>query len=249
MVYGIARALWLLWCWLELVVFTVCLYMLAWLPQRWLDRFYFPLYQFWTRMFVRALGVELRRHQKHRRALPDRYLLIANHPSAFEDVGIPALFPVRSLAKMEVKDWWFAGRIAQAAGLLFVKRESRESRRAAAGAITAALKQGRNVAIYPEGGCKGRRIFLPFKFGVFDISLATGIPIVPVFLHYESQQDFEWAPPYTLIDKLWHFMTTRNNRANYYVYDAIDPAWFADKESYTRYVQDLYLSWQARYLD
>lgn len=249
MVHFLVRVVWLGWCWLELAVLTLVLYVLSFLPRRWLEPWYFPLFRLWCRFFVRALGVDLRLHQKNTRPLPAQYLLIANHPSALEDVGIPMLFPVYSLAKEEVKDWWWAGRINLAAGTLFVQRESAESRHAAAGQIEAELNRGHSVALYPEGGCKGRRIYTSFRFGAFDISLRTGVPIVPVFLHYESQDDFEWHDPQTLLHKFWHFMTTQNNRANYYVYDAIDPKQFASKEEYNQYVYNLYLAWQARYLD
>lgn len=249
MVHALARSLRLAAYWLELAIFTAIMWLLAWLPRALLDKFYTRLFFSWCRAFVRALDVDLRLHQKNRRELPQHFILIANHPSAFEDIGIPALFNVLSLAKAEVRDWWIAGRIVAAAGNLFVKREERESRREAADRIMATLRAGASVAIYPEGGCKGRRIFSSFRFGAFDISLRTGIPIVPVFLHYESQADFEWAAPHTLIHKMWHFLRTQNNRANYYVYDAIDPAQFADKQAYNAYVHGLYLSWQARYLD
>lgn len=249
MIYSLARALWLLWCWIELALLTITLYLLAFVwPKAW-QPVYFRAFRTWCRFFVRALGVDLRLHQKNRLPIPKQYILIANHPSAFEDVGVPALFEVYSLAKIEVKDWWLAGRINRAAGTLFVKRESRESRRAAADEIVAELERGHNIALYPEGGCLGRRVYQAFKYGAFDISLRTGVPILPVFLHYESQEDFEWRPPYTLLQKMWHFMTSRNPRANYYVYDAIDPRQFADKESYCEYVHNLYLSWQSRYLD
>jgi 1-acyl-sn-glycerol-3-phosphate acyltransferase len=130
-----------------------------------------------------------------------------------------------------------------------VHRESRESRNQAADEIEQALLERKNIALYPEGGCKGRRIYQSFRYGAFDISLRTGIPILPVFLHYEAQDDFEWREPQTLLHKLWHMMTTQNNRVNYYVYDAIDPDRFADKAAYTEYVHGKYLEWQARYLD
>jgi len=249
LVYFLARVAWLAWCWVELAVFTLVLYLLAFLPRVLRRSWYLSLFRLWCRLFVLALGVDLRLHQKNIRPLPKQYILIANHPSALEDVGIPTLFPVTSLAKEEVKDWWWAGRINIAAGTLFVQRDSAESRRAAAEQLEAALKKGQNVALYPEGGCKGRRIFSSFRYGAFDVSLRTGVPIVPVFLHYESQDDFEWRDPQTLLDKFWHFLTTQNNRANYYVYDAIDPRRFQDKEAYDQYVYDLYLKWQARYLD
>lgn len=249
MLYYLVRILRYIVAWTDLVLVTMVLYLLTFLPKAWLDRFYPALFRFWCRVFVRALGVDLRLHQKNRVPLPKQYILIANHPSAFEDIGIPALFPVYSLAKIEVRDWWFAGRISDAAGTLYVQREFRESRRAAAENIAQELAKGKSIAIYPEGGCKGRRLFSSFRYGAFDISLSTGIPIVPVFLHYEAQEEFEWVAPNTLLQKLWHFITATNNRANYYVFDAVDPRQFRDKEEYYHYVYALYLSWQGKYLE
>ncbi len=249
MIYYLARIVWLGLCWLELTVFTAVLYVTSFVSAERTQPAYFALFRLWCRFFVRALGVDLRLHQKNRGPLPKRFILIANHPSAFEDIGVPALFDVVSLAKIEVLDWWIAGRINRAAGTLFVKRESRESRRAAAEQIVGQLHKGRNVAIYPEGGCKGKRIFSSFRYGAFDISLRTGVPILPVFLHYEAQDVFEWKSNETPVQKLWHFLTAPNNRVNYYVYDAIDPARFTDKCAYCDYVHGLYLAWQAKYLD
>jgi 1-acyl-sn-glycerol-3-phosphate acyltransferase len=247
-IHSIGVLLWRSVCWLELTVFTLVLYALSWLPGA-LVPFYYPLFRAWCRSFVRALGIDLRLHQKNTRPLPSQYILIANHPAAFEDIGIPALFPVHSLAKIEVQDWWLVGRISMAAGSLYVQRESRESRNIAGELIEAELQQGKNIALYPEGGCKGRRIFESFRYGAFDISLRTGVPILPVFLHYESQDDFEWRYPQTLPHKIWHMLTTQNKRVNYYVYDAFDPQQFEDKAAYADYAHHKYLEWQARYLD
>jgi 1-acyl-sn-glycerol-3-phosphate acyltransferase len=235
--------------WIDLIVLTGALWLLSFLPKPLRGHWYAGAFHFWCRVFVRALGVELRLHQQNARPLPERFLMIANHPSAFEDIGLPALFAVTSLAKHEVRHWWLVGRIAAAAGTLFVERESRESRRAATAAIEAELAAGNNVAIYPEGGCKGRRIAPEFKFGSFDVSLRTGIPIVPVFIHYEAQELFEWKPGETLPQKLLHFLRSPNPRANYYVFDAFDPAQFADKSAYTEHVYQQYLQWQSKYLE
>ena len=249
MIYCLVRIVWLGLCWLELTVFTAMLYVLSFVSAERTQRAYAVLFRLWCRSFVRALGVDLCLHQKNQDPLPERFILIANHPSAFEDIGVPALFDVISLAKIEVLDWWIAGRMNRAAGTLFVRRDSRESRRAAAAQIVAQLGKGRNVAIYPEGGCRGKRIFSSFRYGAFDISLRTGVPIVPIFLHYEAQEAFEWKPHETLVQKMWQFLTAPNKRANYYVYDAIDPSGFTDKGSYCEYVHGLYLNWQAKYLD
>lgn len=235
--------------WADLLILTIVLYLLSWLPEAWLGRPYYRMFRVWCKAFVRALDVDLKLHQKNLNPVPRQYILIANHPSAFEDIGIPALFEVYSLAKIEVKKWWIVGRISAAAGTLYVKRESKESRRQVAQQLVGELMQGKNIALYPEGGCKGKRIFESFRYGAFDVSMQTGVPVLPVFLHYEAQEDFEWREPHTLIDKLFHFLNTKNNTANYYVFDAIDPAQFDSKEEFTDYAWNLYKQWQKKYLE
>jgi len=237
--------------WIDFAAFTLAMYPLSWLP--WPGR---PaahpvarLFGPWCRCFVRALDVDLRLHQKNLRPLPGRYILIANHPAAFEDIGIPALFDVVSLGKVQVKDWFVLGPISRAAGTLYVDRDDPESRRRAIDAMVETVNSGQNVALYPEGGCKGRRLYKEFQSGAFEVSQRTGVPILPVFIHYEAQDDFEWQDPYTLPQKIWHMMTTVNNRANYYVYDPLDPKDYADKQAMKAAAYAMYAKWNAQYLE
>ena len=242
------RFLWRLLAIADFVAFTGLMYLLTWLPWRGKH----PVARFfnaWCRCFVRALGVDLRLHQKNLKRLPARYILVANHPAAFEDIGIPALFDVISLAKLQVQDWIIVGRISKAAGTLYVDRDDPASRDQVVETMVNAVNAGTNIALYPEGGCTGRRLFHQFKSGAFEVSIRTGVPILPVFLHYEAQDDFEWQPPYSLPDKIRHMMTTVNNRANFYVFDPVDPAGFADKYAMKDAVYAMYRKWNAQYLE
>ncbi len=235
--------------WVELTLLTLLLYPLSFLPEKPRERHWYTLlFRLWCKAWVDALGVDLRLHQHNQEPVPERYILIANHPSAFEDIGIPSLFPVHSLAKIEVKSWPIVGRISAASGTLFVHRESRESRQSATEEMLAALEAGHNIALYPEGGIKGKRLHDHFRYGAFDLSLRSGIPIVPVFLHYEAQDDFHWGAQ-TLPQKIMDFMLSSNNRVNYHLYDAFDPAHFHDKEHYCDHVYTQFLVWQKKYLD
>lgn len=146
--------------------------------------------------------------------MPERFILIANHPSSLEDVAIPALLNVDCLAKEEIRDWWLVGRIGMAAGTLFVKHGSKESRADAAEAIRQRLAAGRNIALYPEGGIEGPRLQSSFRYRAFKISLQTGIPIVPIYLHCEAVHDFHWVR-HRLLRNLRQIMLAQNNRANY----------------------------------
>ncbi len=231
----------------DFIAFTALLWLLAWLP--WPGRHPVArLFGAWSRAFVRARGVDLRLHQKNRKQLPARYILIANHPSAFEDVGIPALFDVVSLAKVQVAEWFVVGRISKAAGTLYVDRDDPASRDQAIETMVDAVNAGQNIALYPEGGCKGRRLFHEFKSGAFEVSLRTGVPIVPVFLHYEAQDDFEWQGQ-TLPDRIRQMLFTVNNRANYYVFDPLEPKDFKDKYAMKAAAYEKYVDWNAKYLE
>ena len=142
MLHALTKSLRLMALWLDLALFSLLMYALALLPRPWLARFYPRLFWSWCRTFVRALGVDLRLHQHNRAPIPSRYILIANHPSALEDIGIPALFDVYSVAKREVGDWWLVGRISRAAGTLYLDRESKDSRLAVTEEMVRALEQG-----------------------------------------------------------------------------------------------------------
>ena len=198
---------------------------------------------------MRALGVDLRLHQKNRKRLPKRFILIANHPAAFEDIGIPALFPVVSLAKAQVADWFIVGRISKAAGTLYFDRDDPASRDQAIEIMVNTVNSGQNICLYPEGGCKGRRLHHEFRSGAFEVSIRTGVPILPLFLHYEAQDDFEWQPPYSLPDKIRHMLFTVNNRANYYVFDPLDPKDFGDKYAMKAAAYEKYVDWNEKYLE
>lgn len=245
---ALLRLVWRVIALVDFVLFTLLMLGLALLPRPLVRAAYRVVFRPWCRSFVRALGVDLRLHQHYRGALPSHYVLIANHPSAFEDIGIPALFPVRSLAKLEVADWWFVGRVAVAAGTLFVRRESSESRKAASQALIDAASAGDSVALYPEGGCKGRRLGGRFFNGAFVASFESGTPILPVFLHYHAQETFEWADQHLLV-KLWQIATASNPRADYHVFEPIDPGHFSSAEAMKDHAYRLYQAWQKRFLE
>ena len=234
--------------WFFLITLSLVLYVLSHLPRVFSGRYYHFLSRFWCKIFVRALDVDLKLVHKNRQPLPEQYILIANHPSALEDFGVPALFDVYPLAKAGVRDWIVLGRISDYAGTIYVERASASSRQAALQSLLDAVKAGKNIVIFPEGGCKGSRIYEKFHTGAFDISLQTGIPVLPVFLHYIDQKTFEWKGQ-SLVLKLWQIFKSNNNRVNYYVHDAILPEAFTDKESFAKNVHAKYLEWQKEYLD
>jgi 1-acyl-sn-glycerol-3-phosphate acyltransferase len=234
--------------WLWLLALCLLLYVLSHLPRFFSGRYYHFLSRYWCGIFVRALDVDLRLVHKNLKPLPEHFILIANHPSALEDFGIPALFDIYPLAKEGVRNWIVLGRISDYAGTIYVKRGDAKSRHAALQSLIDAVKSGKNIILFPEGGCKGSRIHEMFHTGAFDISIQTGVPILPVFLQYVDQEAFEWVGQ-SLPLKLWQIFRSNNNLVNYYVHDAIEPDQFSDKNSFAKHTHSQYLEWQKDYLN
>ncbi len=231
-------------CAVLFIPFTIFMWLIAWLPQSITQTFYPKLFQWWSHLFALTLGVKLRLKNHQKKGMPQQYILIANHPSAFEDIGIPALFNVHSLAKIGVKHWWVVGQISVAAGTLFVNRRSKSSRRQAVRDMIDSLEKKKwNIGLYPEGGCKGKDI-QPFLKGAFEISLHTGIPILPVYLHYHDEQSFVWLDGVNLIEKIFEIIKAKNHQADYHLFDAIDPRQYTDLNEYKNDVHHKYLKWE-----
>lgn len=249
MVNSFLRLLLILLNAIKFIFLTLLLYILSYLPLQKFGIRFQPLFRYWSTVFARALGVDIRLHQHNREHQPEHFIMIANHPSAFEDIGLPALFDVISLAKIEVADWWVLGRISTAAGTLYVNRESKISRGKAQQNIIDAVNAGRNVALYPEGGCKDKRIAERFYIGAFEASCKTGKPIIPVLIHYEAQDDFFWRPNVPVVKKMWEILNARNPTANFHVFDAFKPEDFPDREAFRQAVYQQYRKWQKKYLD
>lgn len=238
----------LLIIWPVLIIFSTVLYGLSHLPKSFSGRYYHSLTRRWCKLFVFALDVDLNLLRHNTQPLPEHYILIANHPSALEDFAVPALFDIYPLAKVEVKKWFILGSISEYAGTIYVERENPRSRHAVLQALVDAVKAGKNLVIFPEGGCKGRRIYKNFQTGAFEISLRTGIPVLPAYLQYIDEDTFEWKTE-SLVKKLWQIFINDNNRVNYHVHDAIYPDGFDNKDSFARYAHSRYLQWQQEYLD
>jgi 1-acyl-sn-glycerol-3-phosphate acyltransferase len=134
-----------------------------------------------ARGLLRALGVA---HDVHG-GLPRRSALIAaNHISWLDILVLMAHTPIRLVAKREVRDWPVIGRLATAAGTLFIERSSPRGLPITVGEVERALRSGSVVATFPEGTtwCGGDAG--PFRPALFQAALAAGVRVVPVTVRF-----------------------------------------------------------------
>ena len=90
-------------------------------------------------------------------------ILMANHRSYLDVLFVPTSDFFTIVGKAEVKSWPLIGWAAKALGVLWVKRESKESRTKTRDNIIAAIKDGQTVVLFPEGTSWEGPQMLPLK--------------------------------------------------------------------------------------
>lgn len=134
---------------------------------------------------LRALEVTLERDTDRLSAADGRgTLVVANHVSWLDIVGLLAVEPVSMLAKREVASWPWLGRLARDSGTLFVDRWALRALPELVATIATRLRQGHTVAVFPEAttwcSAPGGR----FRHAVFQAALDAEAPVRPVTLEY-----------------------------------------------------------------
>jgi 1-acyl-sn-glycerol-3-phosphate acyltransferase len=143
----------------------------------------------YTGVSLRILGVRLtRRGQMASRSA----LYVSNHRSMLDPFIQLRFIDAYIVSKSEVEKYPLVGKGARMTGVVFVKRESRESRAATRETIRDLLVSGKSVMIYPEGTTSNEPTVQDFKPGTFRIAAEHNIPVIPVTIQYRDASD-HWA--------------------------------------------------------
>lgn len=110
------------------------------------------------------------------------HLFVSNHQSV---IDICALFvalpvPLRFLLKQEMLKVPFVNWYARATGMLFLDRDSRRAGAMVRRQAAAALAQGRNLCLFPEGTRSRSGALAGFKAGLLQAAIDAGTAVVPV---------------------------------------------------------------------
>ncbi|MCU0634142.1 MAG: 1-acyl-sn-glycerol-3-phosphate acyltransferase [Gemmatimonadaceae bacterium] len=138
----------------------------------------------WARAIVRAAGVEVRIHGAEPLSEVGRRVVVANHVSWF-DIPVMILTTPRfaAVAKQELSRIWFFGRAAGKVGVVWIDRENRKAAFEAYDAAAGAVRDGRNVVVFPEGTRGSEYALRPFKKGPFVLAVSSQAEVVPVVIH------------------------------------------------------------------
>ncbi len=143
-------------------------------------------------------------------------LLVANHVSWLDVTALLSVVPVKLVAKCEVRGWPGIGGLAAAFGAIFLDRTRPRTLPATVAEVTAELRNGRSVAVFPEGTTYCGQSAAPtgawpsgqrgesghhrgrFRPAMFQAAIDAGAPVVPVRISYDST-----AAAFIDDDSLW----------------------------------------------
>jgi 1-acyl-sn-glycerol-3-phosphate acyltransferase len=109
-------------------------------------------------------------------------VLAANHSSYLDVVVLLATMPagIRFVAKRELLRTPLVSIVIRKSAHLTVERGQASQSVADAEHVTAALRGGRSVLVFPEGTFVESPGILPFRLGAFKSAVETGRPVLPI---------------------------------------------------------------------
>ncbi|MEM6725560.1 MAG: lysophospholipid acyltransferase family protein [Bacteroidota bacterium] len=113
-------------------------------------------------------------------------LLVGNHRSYIDPIGVLNEVLACPVAKAEVEKWPVIGVGAKLSGIIYVKREDKTDRKNALSSLVEAIQEGQQVMIYPEGTTAGEPTTLPFRYGGFAMALQHGFTVIPMAVEYRN---------------------------------------------------------------
>ncbi len=163
--------------------------------------------QAWAREMLRRAGVQLQVLGTPPAHGP--LLLVANHISWLDIPVMHAARHCRFVSKSDVKAWPVLGRLATAAGTLYIERESRRDALRVVHTMRDALDRGEILAVFPEGTTSNGIALLPFHANLLQSAISADAPVQPVGLRFidgrtgAPSQAASYVGDETLIGSLW----------------------------------------------
>ncbi|MFC5527591.1 lysophospholipid acyltransferase family protein [Rhodanobacter ginsengisoli] len=137
--------------------------------------------RWWSTTLLRIFGL---RSVRHGQPLPDPVLFVANHTSWIDIEMLHSQRAACFVAKAEIAGWPLVGWMAATGGTIFHRRGSNHSLASVMQVMVERLRDGRSVAVFPEGGTGFNGVLKVFHARIFQAALDADVPVQPVGLRF-----------------------------------------------------------------
>lgn len=165
--------------------------------------------QRWARGMCRIIGMSV----DVEGVPPALGVVVANHLGYCDVLLLGSCFPTSFIAKSELSGWPLLGTVARSGGTLFVERARLRDIPRVFEAMTARLRAGQRVVMFPEGTSTDGVSVLPFKSSLLAGAAAERHPVSFAALAYETPPGWPragvsvaWWGDATLVPHLWRLL-------------------------------------------
>jgi 1-acyl-sn-glycerol-3-phosphate acyltransferase len=157
----------------------------------------------WGKSILFVCGIKINRNE-----IPENkhFILMPNHRSYIDIFIVAAFTPAAFVAKAELKNWPFLKTGAKITNTIFVSRAELQSLMATMKKIKKSVSTNIPVALFPEGTTSKGPLTKPFKNGSFKIAADTKIPVIPMAIHFEDEND-AWIDDDTFVGHFFRQMS------------------------------------------
>ena len=137
----------------------------------------------WTKSFAWIAGMEI---EVIGEPPSPPFFLVTNHLSYVDIAALRATVEGVFVAKVEVNDWFVAGRIVRDMGVIFIDRKNRRDIPRAGEEIIQKLSDGEGVIVFPEGTSTKGEDILPFNSSFLEFASRTDLPVSYASITYRT---------------------------------------------------------------
>lgn len=139
--------------------------------------------KWWCRTVCRIFGVRI---SLQGRVSNGPVLIVANHISWLDILILHSQAVMSFVSKAEIAKWPLVGFLARISHVVFHRRGSHDSASQVTDAMTASLKLGRRVAIFPEGGIHPGDQVRVFHARLLKAAVDVPCAVQPVMIRYQK---------------------------------------------------------------
>jgi 1-acyl-sn-glycerol-3-phosphate acyltransferase len=139
------------------------------------------------------------------------YLIVANHVSWLDIFVLNTIYPSRFIAKAEVRNWPIIGWLCKRSNTIFIERAIRQDAASVNGHISALLKQGVCVGLFPEGTTTDGNLVGHFHSALMQPAIDAGAKLCPIALRYQDESGVPssaaaFTGDMTLLQSIWRIL-------------------------------------------
>lgn len=116
-------------------------------------------------------------------------LYVCNHRSFSDPIILAKYIDTYVIAKAEIEKIPLLGKGAKMTGVIYVKRDSQNSRSSVKQTMVDTLLDQKNVMVYPEGTTHNELFIKSYRQGTFLEAAKNNIPVIPVAIAYKHKKD------------------------------------------------------------